>query len=81
MNRHHRQGMRPRAIFAADIRHLGGVVTVHHSTDRVDGTPRYVVGHVSKGADYAWRSPPMADESQADAAARTLAAYVGAVVK
>jgi hypothetical protein len=81
MNRHHRQGMRPRAIFAADIRHLGGVVSVHPSTDRVDGSPRYVVGHTSKGGDCCWRSLPMVDEDQARSAARILAEFVGGVAK
>ncbi|MEH2468969.1 hypothetical protein V1281_001775 [Nitrobacteraceae bacterium AZCC 2161] len=72
---------RPKPIFASDVRRLGGVVTVHNSTDRVDGSPRFIVGHVSKGGDCCWRSPPILDEDQARSAARVLAEFVGGVVR
>lgn len=42
---------RRNAIFAADIRELGGVVSVHTCRDRCDGTPVFRVGHVSGGGD------------------------------
>ncbi|MEH2477527.1 hypothetical protein V1282_000884 [Nitrobacteraceae bacterium AZCC 2146] len=76
-----RREARPRPIFAADVRRLGGVVTVHASADRVDGSPRFIVGHTSRGGDCCWRSLPMVDEDHAAAAARILAEFVGGSVR
>jgi hypothetical protein len=73
--------VRARPIFASDVRRLGGVVTVHSGSDRVDGSPRFTVGHVSRGGDCCWRSLPMVDEDHAAAAARILAEFVGGSVR
>jgi hypothetical protein len=71
----------PRAIFSSDIQRLGGVVTVLPRRNRVDGSRYFQVGHTSKGGDCVWQSPPIADEDRAFAAADTLAAFLGAVVR
>jgi hypothetical protein len=65
-------------IYAADIRQLGGVVSVHTSRDRGDGEPIFRVSHVSNGGDVAFLSMPMMLEDHANAAARVLAEFVGA---
>ncbi|WP_371423290.1 helix-turn-helix domain-containing protein [Tardiphaga sp.] len=48
---------------------------------RIDGSPRYIVGHISRGGDCCWRSLPVVDEDHASAAARILAEFVGGVVR
>jgi hypothetical protein len=63
-------------IFAADIRQLGGVVSVHPSRDRCGGEPVFRVGHVSGGGDVVFLSLPIMLEDQAAAAARVLAEFV-----
>jgi hypothetical protein len=68
-------------IFAADIRELGGVVSVHTSRDRCDGTPVFRVGHISGGGDVAFLSLPLMLEDHATAAARVLAEFVGGVAE
>lgn len=65
-------------IFAADIRRLGGVVSVHPSRDRYGGDPVFRVGHVSGGGDVVFLSMPMMLEDHAAAAARVLAEFVSA---
>lgn len=65
-------------IYAADIRQLGGVVSVHTARDRCGGDPVFRVGHVSCGGDVAFLSMPMMLEDHADAAARILAQFVNA---
>ena len=70
-----------RAVFAEDIRRLGGVVSVHPCRDRQDGSMGFQISHVSKGGDLAWRSPPIIDEDRAFAAAHVLAAFVGGIVR
>jgi hypothetical protein len=70
-------GRRP-AIFAACIRQLGGVVSVHPSRDRCSGEPVFRVGHVSGGGDIVFLSTPMMLEDHAAAAARVLAEFVHA---
>jgi hypothetical protein len=62
-------------IYAADIRQLGGVVSVHTGRERSDGEPVFRVGHVSGGGDVAFLSMPMMLEDHAAAAARVLAEY------
>ena len=69
-----------RAIFASDIRHLGGTVSIATGRDRVTSEPFYQVDHISRGGDIAWRSRPILDEDRARAAARVLAEFTGAVV-
>lgn len=69
--------MRRNPIFAADIRQLGGVVSVHTGRDRSDGEPIFRIGHVSRGGDVAFLSMPIMLEDQAAAAARVLAEFVG----
>jgi hypothetical protein len=69
---------RRKPIFAADIRQLGGVVSVHPSRDRCGGDPIFRVGHVSGGGDVVFLSMPIMLENQAAAAARVLAEFVGA---
>jgi hypothetical protein len=65
-------------IYAADIRDLGGVVSVHTCKDRCDGTPVFRVGHVSGGGDIAFLSMAVLLEDQANAAARVLGEFVNA---
>jgi hypothetical protein len=65
-------------IFAADIRQLGGVVSVHTARDRCGDEPVFRVGHVSSGGDVAFLSMPMMLEDHAAAAARVLAQFVSA---
>jgi hypothetical protein len=65
-------------IYAADIRQLGGVVSVHPSRDRCGGEPVFRVSHVSGGGDVAFLSMPMMLEDHAAAAARVLAEFVDA---
>jgi hypothetical protein len=69
---------RRNAIFAADIRELGGVVSVHTCRDRCDGTPVFRVGHVSGGGDVAFLSLPLMLEVEANAAAKVLGQFVNA---
>jgi hypothetical protein len=69
---------RRKPIFAADIRQLGGVVSVHTARDRCGGDPIFRVGHVSSGGDVAFLSMPMMLEDHAAAAARVLAEFVDA---
>jgi hypothetical protein len=64
-------------IFAADIRQLGGVVSVHTDRDRCDGATVFRVGHVSGGGDVAFLSMAIMLEDHATAAARVLAEFVG----
>jgi hypothetical protein len=65
-------------VFAADIRQLGGVVSVHPSRDRCGGDPVFRVGHVSGGGDVVFLSMPMMLEDHAAAAARVLGEFVNA---
>ncbi len=68
-------------IFAADIRRLGGVVIVSPLRDPSGGEPGFSVSHISRGGDCAFRSRGLGDEDQANAAARVLAEFTGAVVR
>ena len=68
-------------IFASQVRQLGGVVTVAPLRDPSGGEPLFAVSHISRGGDCAFRSRGLADEDQADAAARVLAEFTGAVVR
>lgn len=68
-------------IYAADIRRLGGVVTVQPARSRTDAEQFLIVSHVSRGGDVAFRSAPIHDADQADAAARVLAQFTGAAVQ
>jgi hypothetical protein len=65
-------------IYAADVRRLGGVVSVHTARDRCSGEAVFRVGHVSAGGDVAFLSLPVMLEDHAAAAARVLAEFVGA---
>jgi hypothetical protein len=67
-------------IFAADVRELGGCVSVHTDRDRSDGTPVFRVGHISGGGDVAFLSLPLMLEDHASAAARVLAEFVGGAI-
>ncbi len=72
---------RRRPIFVADVRALGGTVAVVPTRNRVDpAEPCFCIDYMSRGRDLTWTSPPIADEDQASAAARLLAAFVGGVV-
>ncbi len=68
------------AVFASDIRCLGGVVTVVADRDRSECQTMFRVSHVSRGGDIAFRSGPIHDADQADAAARVLAEFTGAAL-
>jgi hypothetical protein len=65
-------------IFAADIRRLGGVVSVHTARDRCGGEPVFRVAYVSGGGDVAFLSMPVMLEDHASAAARVLGELVSA---
>jgi hypothetical protein len=65
-------------IYAADIRQLGGVVSVHTARDRCGGEAVFRVGHVSAGGDVQFLSMPVMLEDHAAAAARVLAEFVSA---
>jgi hypothetical protein len=69
---------RRKPIFAADIRQLGGVVSVHTDRNRSDGEPIFRVGYISGGGDVAFLSMPMMLEDHAAAAARVLGELVSA---
>jgi hypothetical protein len=69
------------AIFASEVRRLGGVVTVAAGRDRVTSEPFYQVHHVSRGGDVAFQSRPIPNEDSALQAAQTLAEFTGAVVR
>lgn len=72
--------MRRNRIFAADIRQLGGVVSVHTDRARCGGEPVFRVGHISGGGDIAFLSLPIVLEDHANAAARVLAEFTSAAV-
>lgn len=72
---------RKRPIYAADIRGLGGVVTVQPSRSWTDAEEFLIVSHISRGGDVAFHSGPIRDPDQADAAARVLAEFTGAAVQ
>jgi hypothetical protein len=65
-------------IHAADVRQLGGAVSVHTARDRCDDEPVFRVSHVSAGGDLAYLSTAVLTEDQASGAARVLAEFVGA---
>ena len=65
-------------IYAADIRQLGGIVSVHTGRDRCDGEPIFRVGHISAGGDVQFLSLPVMLEDHAAAAARILGQFVNA---
>lgn len=66
------------AIYASHVRQIGGVVSVHTSRDRCDGTPVFRVGHISRGGDVVFLSLPMMLEVEANAAAKVLGQFVNA---
>jgi hypothetical protein len=70
--------VRRNPIYAADIRQLGGVVSVHTARDRCGGEAVFRVGHISAGGDIQFLSMPMMLEDHAAAAARVLAEFVSA---
>jgi hypothetical protein len=70
-----------RAIFASDIRGVGGVVTVASGRSPFECEEFFRVAHVSKGGDVLFQSRPISDEDQAAAAARVLTELTGASVK
>lgn len=72
---------RKRPICGSDIRGLGGVVSVQPSQSRTDSERFLIVSHISRGGDVAFRSGPIHDPDQADAAARVLAEFTGAAVQ
>ena len=72
---------RKQPVFASDIRRLGGVVTVSPVRDHSGGEPSFAISHISRGGDCAFHSRGIADEDQANAAARVLAEFVGGVVR
>jgi hypothetical protein len=65
-------------IYAADLRQLGGVVSVHTARDRCGDETVFRVGHVSAGGDVQFLSMPVMLEDHATAAARVLAEFVDA---
>lgn len=69
------------AIFASEVRRLGGVVTIATGRDRVTSEPVYWVDHVSRGGDVVFRSQPIPDEDRAIQAAQVLAEFTGAEVR
>jgi hypothetical protein len=70
--------VRRNPIFAADIRQLGGVVSVHTQRDRCGEGSVFRVSHISAGGDVAFTSAPILLEDHAAAAARVLGEFVDA---
>lgn len=68
---------RRQAVFASDVRQLGGAVSVCCGRDRVESSPVYTVGYISRGGDLRWKSAPIPDVDRAFAAAEVLAQFVG----
>jgi hypothetical protein len=68
------------AIFASDVRQIGGIITIASTRDRVESSPVYVITHRSRGGDCCWRSSNIQSEEQALAGARLLAEFLGAKV-
>jgi hypothetical protein len=64
-------------IYAADIRQLGGTVSVSAQRDRCGEEPVFRVSHVSAGGDIAFISAPILIEDHAAAASRVLGEFVG----
>lgn len=64
-------------VFASDVRQLGGAVSVCCGRDRVESSPVYTVGYISRGGDLRWKSAPIPDADRAFAAAEVLAQFVG----
>jgi hypothetical protein len=63
-------------------RRQGGIVCVTPVRDRLgEGGEAYSVSYHSPGGDLAWLSPKIASEDLAEAAARCLADFTGAVVR
>lgn len=60
-------------------RQYGGTVSVTPQRDRIEPEERFTVSYHYPGGDLAWLSPAFA--SIADAAARTLADFLGAVIR
>jgi hypothetical protein len=73
--------VRRRAIYPADIRQLGGCVSVLTGRDRVDGSPFFQIQYVSGGGDIFFQSRPLADEGAAFAASQVVAEIFGGVVR
>ena len=69
------------AVFASEVRQLGGFVRVIERRDRIDSEPFFSVGHVSRGGDVVFQSSKFHDADQAAAAARVLAEFTGAEVR
>jgi hypothetical protein len=72
--------VRRRAIYASDLRSLGGVVHVVSVRDH-DGEQCFRINHVSRGRDLVWLSERIRDEDRAIAGAEALADYLGAEVR
>jgi hypothetical protein len=64
-------------IYAADIRRLGGTVSVSAQRDRCGEETVFRVSHISAGGDIAFTSAPIPIEDHATAAARVLCEFVG----
>lgn len=72
--------LRRRPVYAADIRMLGGSVSIVADHDRIDRTPFFRLSYISRGGDLAWTSPPIADEDVARGSAEATAFVNGRVV-
>jgi hypothetical protein len=68
-------------IYASDVRRLGGVVLVSPLRDPSGGEQTFSVSHISRGGDCEFKSRSLGDEDQANAAARVLAEFTGAVMR
>lgn len=76
MHRSAKQYRRP-AICAADIRRLGGSVTISADRDRTDGAPVYQIHHTSRGGDIVRHSSTTPSAEHAEGGARFLAEFLG----
>jgi hypothetical protein len=65
-------------IFAADVRQLGVVVSVHTDRSHPHGEPIFRVSHISGGGDVAFLSMAILLEDHATAAVKVLGEFVSA---
>jgi hypothetical protein len=65
-------------IFAADVRQLGVVVSVHTDRNHPNGEPIFRVSHIRGGGDVVFLSMAILLEDHATAAAKVLGEFVSA---
>jgi hypothetical protein len=72
---------RRRPIFVADLRELGGLVSIVHGRDPIERSEHFRINFASRGKDLIFLSRKISDESAAIVAAEVLSELLGAEVK